>query len=393
MRRKSFIVMMSLFIAGVLLFTASASAMDISALSGDIYTAEIDDMDDNGEISVDTGININIETENEDDFILAAPSIDLTVSGGNAIPRIDILLIGKSVNVQSVIIKTEEARYTFTKPIMDSTETTESVRLVIGARDVFELFNDLGHDTEDAVIRFAGKTDSLDGTITVNQENLTQFYNDFIAAGGLNQSLLFSQLSGEYPCEIKQLKESDDPIDINSKAVIMLVQQTLNDAGYNCGTPDGSAGPATAGAVAAYEKDFGMEATGTISEALITALGIKSEAQALTKKESEKANYGSYSYEQLARNPEMYEGELLNFWGKIVQAGGDGTDGYLRVSMNNDYNTVIYVSYNTGQLPYRLLEDDYVNIYGVSAGVISYKSVMGGTITIPAVIADIIEKY
>lgn len=39
----------------------------------------------------------------------------------------------------------------------------------------------------------------------------------------------------------------------------------------------------------------------------------------------------------------------------------------------------------------RLLEDDVITIYGMNAGTISYKSVLGATITIPCVYAEYID--
>lgn len=59
--------------------------------------------------------------------------------------------------------------------------------------------------------------------------------------------------------------------------------------------------------------------------------------------------------------------------------------------MNNDYNTVVFVTYSSDLLNYRLLEDDKVTVYGVSYGVYSYKAVSGATITIPWLNADMIE--
>lgn len=43
-------------------------------------------------------------------------------------------------------------------------------------------------------------------------------------------------------------------------------------------------------------------------------------------------------------------------------------------------------------VPSRVLEHDYITIYGVSVGVISYDSTMGGKITIPGVAVDKIDQ-
>ncbi|MBQ3269992.1 MAG: peptidoglycan-binding protein [Clostridia bacterium] len=62
------------------------------------------------------------------------------------------------------------------------------------------------------------------------------------------------------------------------RETVKAVQQALNDAGYNCGTPDGVAGRKTAAAVSQYQEDNGLEVTGEIDDALLAALGLAAEA-------------------------------------------------------------------------------------------------------------------
>lgn len=58
------------------------------------------------------------------------------------------------------------------------------------------------------------------------------------------------------------------------KETVKKVQQALNDAGYNCGTPDGVAGKKTAAAITQYQTDKGLEASGEIDDALLESMGI-----------------------------------------------------------------------------------------------------------------------
>lgn len=60
----------------------------------------------------------------------------------------------------------------------------------------------------------------------------------------------------------------------NNKETVKAVQQALNDAGFDCGKPDGSAGKKTAAAISAYQQANGLEETGEISFALLNALGL-----------------------------------------------------------------------------------------------------------------------
>lgn len=60
-------------------------------------------------------------------------------------------------------------------------------------------------------------------------------------------------------------------------------------------------------------------------------------------------------------------------------------------AVNDDYNSVVLVEYDSSISSMRVLEDDYVDMYGTSAGLFTYSSTMGGDITIPALLVNIIE--
>ncbi|MGI6173507.1 MAG: DUF6273 domain-containing protein [Christensenellales bacterium] len=55
---------------------------------------------------------------------------------------------------------------------------------------------------------------------------------------------------------------------------VKQVQQALNDAGYDCGTPDGVAGKKTSSAIRQYQGDKALEVTGEIDDRLLAALGL-----------------------------------------------------------------------------------------------------------------------
>lgn len=174
--------------------------------------------------------------------------------------------------------------------------------------------------------------------------------------------------------------------------ITKVVQEALNAAGFNCGTPDGIAGAKTTEAINAFEKEKGINVNGVITDELLDALGVAEDIKAAAEKEAAKANYSSdYTYEQLARNPDTYEGNLVKFKGKVLQAETSSNISYLRLAINSDYDTVLFVTYDSSVISYRLLEDDIVTVYGESQGIYSYEAVSGATITIPWVRADIIE--
>ena len=53
---------------------------------------------------------------------------------------------------------------------------------------------------------------------------------------------------------------------------------------------------------------------------------------------------------------------------------------------------MLYIEYEQKIVSSRVLENDIITIYGVSYGLFSYESTLGGTITIPCVIVDKIDQ-
>jgi len=189
----------------------------------------------------------------------------------------------------------------------------------------------------------------------------------------------------------ENVAKADTSVQYSDQMTVKLVQETLNAAGYNCGTPDGVAGKKTTEQINAYQTAEGLVVNGIITDQLLESLGIADKLEEQAKTEADKASYSAdYSYEQLARNPDTYTGSKVKFSGKILQVM-EGDVSYLRVAMNSNYDTVIFATYDKDKLSYRLLDDDQVTIYGSSLGVYSYEAVSGATITIPWINAEYID--
>lgn len=111
------------------------------------------------------------------------------------------------------------------------------------------------------------------------------------------------------------------------------------------------------------------------------------------QEEKEKVGYETgISYENLARTPDDYEGEKVKFTGKVVQVI-EGTDTVqIRFAANSDYDNMIFCEYYKNIVDSRILEGDIITIYGISCGLLSYESTMGGMITIPSVAIDKIDQ-
>lgn len=182
------------------------------------------------------------------------------------------------------------------------------------------------------------------------------------------------------------------PVEYKDATTIRIVQQALNEAGYNCGNPDGIAGSGTTSAITQYQTDKGLTVNGLVTDELVQSLGVVEKVQEAVEFEQSKAEYRTdLTYDQMARNPDTYITEKIQISGKVLQAETSDDLCYARVAMNSDYDTVVFVTYDKDLLGYRLLEDDQITVYGTAFGVYSYEAVSGATITIPWLLADMIE--
>ncbi len=66
-------------------------------------------------------------------------------------------------------------------------------------------------------------------------------------------------------------------------------------------------------------------------------------------------------------------------------------DNQIRLAVSGDYDKMILIEYPKNLLESRILEEDYITVYGKNLGTITYESTMGGNITIPSMLADRID--
>lgn len=176
-------------------------------------------------------------------------------------------------------------------------------------------------------------------------------------------------------------------------AIVKAVQKALNEAGYDCGTPDGKAGSKTNAAIKSYQAEKKINVNGVITDELIEALGISDQIEEAAKQEAMMKEYSSeYTYTQVARDPDSYAGDKMKFRGKVLQEGDAGSGmRYIRLAVNSDYDAVLFVTYTKDIVDMKILDDDIITIYGSCIGDYTYETVMGASITLPWVNADIID--
>lgn len=121
----------------------------------------------------------------------------------------------------------------------------------------------------------------------------------------------------------------------------------------------------------------------------------KEEEERKAKEEAEKKEKQGYNtgitYSQLARTPDEYEGEKVKFSGEVVQISEGLLSDTIRLAVGGDYDNILYLTVPFGTTEERILEDDYITIYGVSEGITTYTTVLGASISIPSVSVDKID--
>jgi hypothetical protein len=110
-----------------------------------------------------------------------------------------------------------------------------------------------------------------------------------------------------------------------------------------------------------------------------------------------RAQAGTIGYDLLARSPANYEGRLVSFQGKVIQATQSGLSYVLRVNVSrgayDSWKDTIFVDYRAGSASDpRILDGDIIRLWGEFVGIKSYKAVFGQTIQIPYVVARAIER-
>lgn len=116
------------------------------------------------------------------------------------------------------------------------------------------------------------------------------------------------------------------------------------------------------------------------------SLGIETEE----KPEDAPFNPSDYTsapdYEELARYPDSYKNGLYKFYGKVLQVSEGIFNTAIRLELHDDINQVIYCEVpNDLTESRRILEDDYVTMYGVYKGTTTYKTVLGARMTVPKI--------
>lgn len=133
------------------------------------------------------------------------------------------------------------------------------------------------------------------------------------------------------------------------------------------------------------------------AQAAAQAKKAAAEAAAAAKKKAEEEARGydtGITYDQLARTPDTYEGQKVKFSGEVAQVmeDSDSDTVQVRLAINGDYDQMMLCEWSATSVTSRVLEDDQITISGISEGLITYESTMGGDITIPSVMVAKVDQ-
>lgn len=127
------------------------------------------------------------------------------------------------------------------------------------------------------------------------------------------------------------------------------------------------------------------------AENYVAQLEAAAAEQAAQDVEAYKASCITVNYSDVERNPRTYEGSDIVFSGSVIQVSEGWFDSVtLRVDNDGDIWYVTYIRADDTES--RILENDYITIYGECTGVTSYTSILGSTITIPSVSGKYIDR-
>lgn len=131
-----------------------------------------------------------------------------------------------------------------------------------------------------------------------------------------------------------------------------------------------------------------------------TACGQEIESETFSMSSEEiaaayKDSCSSFTYDQVARDPDTYFGERAKFTGEVIQVLQEGNSYTLRVNITQvsyGWSDTIMVSYTSSAGESRILEDDVITLYGVMGGMYTYETIFGAEVTVPLLFAEYVDR-
>ena len=94
------------------------------------------------------------------------------------------------------------------------------------------------------------------------------------------------------------------------------------------------------------------------------------------------------SYDELLRNPDNYQGQIVHMRGKVMQALSDGFLVQVTEGSYGIWDDIVIVAWDGSP---NVIEKDIVNLYGTYAGAYTYTTALGAQKTVPSVVAKYVD--
>ncbi len=129
-----------------------------------------------------------------------------------------------------------------------------------------------------------------------------------------------------------------------------------------------------------YSYTSTLKSTITIPSVKATKMTVKGYTAATTKGSSKvtKSNYSDY-----ARNEAKYMNQTIQFSARVVQVIEDSSGNIYRMAVDKNSDCMFLVMMDPAKMGTRILEDDVVKVDATYKGLYTYRSTLGGNITIP----------
>lgn len=183
----------------------------------------------------------------------------------------------------------------------------------------------------------------------------------------------------------------------SSGKLVEYIQIQLWMLDYYRGDVTGTFDDATRDAVIAFQRNNHLDSDGVVGKQSWNKLFFDKtvysayETPPPTPSPFPTVEYGKFNYTEVARYPEKHIADLVKIDGTVAQVLGSRDDGYeLRFRANNDYDQMVYV-YILKDPGFGILDGDKLRIYGMCSKTVTYKTVLGASVTLPLVIADRVE--
>lgn len=238
MKKKILAILTTAVICGMT-YSQVYAGIDTSIFENNTdYDVEIDDFEDTGLISFAGGddrpsgiLGGYLEDKDDKGYIYGSIDIKLIQEGEIAVPRMTLIYYGEDwIFTDKVIIKTNDHRYTFEgncNTDNDDGKIYEICTLVLTDESI-QLLKDLAEGNVSVMeVRFSGDR-KVDGTIVFDHDAMEELYEDYSAAGGLDQNL--SMLHDSFPCDVKNLTEDSGNEALDEEAPETTLEEATENA-------------------------------------------------------------------------------------------------------------------------------------------------------------------